>query len=97
MLRTIVLVFACLAIALGLYLCTHGIVGRGGIQTLTGGAIILLGTLFERWRYKNRNATDARGDWQPTGERFADPGSGEKVEVLYDPNSGERLYRKDSD
>jgi hypothetical protein len=72
-------------------------VGRGGIQTLAGGTLILIGTAFERWRYRNRNAAVSRGDWQPTGERFVDPGSGEKVEVFYDPESGERLYRKAMD
>ncbi len=96
MLRTAVLLFACLAVALGAYLCSQG-VGHGGIQTLVGGTIILIGTLFERWKYKNRNAAASRGDWQPTGERFVDPGTGEDVEVLYDPQSGERLYRKTRD
>lgn len=97
MLRTAILVFACLAIGLGAYLCAQGFAGRGGIQTFTGGTVILLGTLFERWRYRNRNVTASRGDWQPTGERFVDPGTGEKMEVLYDPESGERLYRKEPD
>lgn len=92
MLRTVVLLFACLTVALGAYLCTQGF-GHGGVQTLAGGAIILVGTLFERWRYKNKNANAAGGDWQPTGERFVDPGSGENVEVLYDPRSGERRYQ----
>jgi hypothetical protein len=71
MLRTAVLIFGCLVLALGAYLCSKGI-AFGGIQTLIGGAIILVGTLFERWRYNNKNAS-ADGDWQPTGERFVDP------------------------
>jgi len=92
MLRSVVLIFACLAVALGVYLCAKGPAVAGGIQTLLGGAIILVGTLFERWRYRNRNASSA-GTWQPTGERFVDPGTGQEVEVLYDPDSGERRYR----
>ena len=96
MLRTVVLIFACLAVALGIFLCSSGLAHAGGVQTLVGGTIILIGTLFERWRYKNRNA-DARGNWQPTGERFVDPGSGRNVEVLYDPESGERRYQTTSD
>jgi hypothetical protein len=91
MLRTAVLIFGCLVLALGAYLCTQGI-GHGGIQTLIGGVIFVAGTLFERWRYNNKNAA-VDGDWQLTGERFVDPETGKNVEVLYDPQSGERRYR----
>ena len=93
MLRAAVLVFACLAIAIGAGLCAKGAAAFGGIQTLAGGAILLVGTLFERWRYKNRNASATR-NWQVTGERFVDPETGRNVEVLYDPDSGERRYRE---
>jgi hypothetical protein len=92
MLRTALLIFGGLLMALGAYLCTKG-VGLGGVQALVGGAILVLGTLFERWRYHNRNAS-AEGNWQPTGERFIDPETGHHVEVLYDPQSGERQYRE---
>lgn len=92
MLRTAVLLFGCLMLVLGAFLCTLG-VGFGGIQTLIFGAIFLLGTLFERWRYNNRNASlDA--DWEATGERFVDPETGKHMEVFYDPSSGERQYRE---
>jgi hypothetical protein len=91
MLRMAVLIFGGLVLALGAYLCSTGM--AGGIQTLIGGAIILMGTLFERWRYNNKNAS-ADGDWQPTGERFVDPATGKNVEVLYDPQSGERRYQE---
>ncbi len=92
MLRSAVLICAWLLVGLGVYLCAHGF-GHGGIQTLVAGTIILVGTLFERWRYKNKNAGAAGGNWQPTGERFVDPGSGQNVEVLYDPQTGERRYQ----
>jgi hypothetical protein len=92
-LRQAVLIVGCLVLALGAYLCSTGVASFGGIQALIVGAIIVLGTLFERWRYNNRNAS-VDGDWQPTGERFVDPGSGKQVEVLYDPQSGERRYRE---
>ena len=92
MLRTAVLIFGCLILLLGAYLCTLG-VGFGGIQTLIGGSVFVLGTLFERWRYNNKNASmDA--DWQATGERFVDPETGKNMEVFYDPSSGERQYRE---
>jgi hypothetical protein len=92
MLRTAVLIFACLLVALGAYLYTAG-VAYGGLQALVAGVVVLLATLFERWRYNNRNAS-VDGNWQPTGERFVDPESGKHVEVLYDPHSGERRYRE---
>ena len=92
MLRVAVLIFAGLAIAIGAYLCARG-PAPGGVQVLVGGTVILIGTLFERWHYKNRNAS-ADGDWQATGERFVDPASGRQMEVLYDPNTGERRYRE---
>lgn len=96
MLRTAVLIFGLAAMALGVYLCATTGWRFGGIQTLFGGSLFVLGTLFERWRYKNRNA-QADGNWQPTGERFVDPGTGQDVEVLYDPVSGERRYKTTSE
>ena len=92
MLRTAVLIFGFGVLALGGYLCTLG-VRSGGIQVLVGGAIFVLGTLFERWRYNNKNAS-VDGDWQATGERFVDPETGKNMEVLYDPRSGERRYQE---
>ena len=92
MLRTAVLLFGLGALALGAYLCTLG-VAHGGIQVLVGGAIFVIGTLFERWRYNNKSAS-SEGDWQVTGERFVDPETGKNMEVLYDPGSGERRYRE---
>ena len=91
MLRTAVLVFACLLAGLGAYLWVAGAVPWGA-QILTSGVVLLLAMLLERWRYKNRNAS-IEGDWQRTGERFVDPASGKHVEVLYDLKSGERRYR----
>jgi len=91
-LRTAVLIFGCLVLLVGAFLCTQG-VGYGGIQVLIVGAIFVLGTLFERWRYNNKNAP-ADADWQVTGERFVDPESGKVMEVLYDPRSGERRYQE---
>jgi hypothetical protein len=91
-LRTAVLIFGFGALALGAYLCTLG-VAHGGIQVLVGGAIFVIGTLFERWRYNNKNAS-SEGDWQVTGERFVDPETGKNMEVLYDPRSGERRYQE---
>jgi hypothetical protein len=93
MLRIALLVFACLLVVFGACLWVNGGALGGGVQVFTAGVILLLGTLFERWRYKNRNAS-VEGDWQRTGERFVDPQTGKEVEVLYDPKSGERRYQE---
>jgi hypothetical protein len=90
MLRMVVLVLAGLFTVTGLILCVLGIF-LPGVQTLALGALAVVGLVFERWRYQNKNAAkDA--DWQRTGERFVDPETGRNVEVLYDPQSGERRY-----
>jgi hypothetical protein len=90
MLRTTVLVLGIIFAAVGAILWLVGVVVPG-IQALTLGALTVIGLLFERWRYHNRNASKD-GDWRPTGERFVDPESGQNVQVLYDPQSGERRY-----
>ena len=90
MLRKAVLAFSTLLAGIGVYLLLKGITGPG-VQALGVGIVIILGTLFERWRYThNDRRLDAR--WQATGERFADPVTGKNIEVFYDPVSGERRY-----
>lgn len=59
---------------------------------LISGIILTVGILFERWRY-SRSATSPTGNWQTTGERFVDPTRGKLVEVLYNPDTGERDYQ----
>jgi hypothetical protein len=90
MLRVVVLGFATLLSATGVFLMLKGVTGPG-VQALGVGIVIILGTLFERWRY-TQSGRPLNGRWQPTGERFADPGTGKDMEVLYDPVSGERRY-----
>jgi hypothetical protein len=64
--------------------------GGHGLGALFFGLVLLLGILFERWRY--RSAPRSGASWQKTGERFSDPQTGRVVEVFYDPQSGERRY-----
>jgi hypothetical protein len=90
MLRTVVLAIAVICAATGAWLWSSGIT-RPGIEALCVGAIVALGIVFERWRYKEDTST-AAAHWQPTGERFTDPTTGKNMEVLYDPASGERRY-----
>jgi len=89
MLRTIVLALGFIAIAAGALLVMAGTRGAG-IYLMCLGVVTILGTAFERWRY--RNAAPAGARWEQTGERFEDPATGETMEVHYDRASGERRY-----
>ena len=62
-----------------------------GWQLLGFSLLVLLGTLFERWRYR-RVSEGTNDQWQRTSERFLDPETGQPVEVLFDPRTGERRY-----
>jgi hypothetical protein len=93
-LRTSVLVFAG-ALALTGALLLIGGLSRPGAYALGLGGLILLGTLFERWRYRPNGPRPGAG-WEATGERFEDPQTGKTVQVFYDPRSGERRYVSDS-
>ena len=90
MLRTVVISVAVILTCAGIGLLACG-VHAPGWQALVIGVIILIGTLFERWRYRRIEAPP-KGDWQRTGEQFIDPSSGDPVEVMFDPRTGERRY-----
>ncbi len=55
------------------------------------GALLVATTLLEPRRYRGARRRPAER-WQPTGERFVDPTTGRLVEVLYNPETGERSY-----
>ena len=93
MLRGTITAVAALVACAGLALVVHG-VRLGGWQMLAGGLIVLVGLVFERWRYRHLTERPD-GSWQATGERFIDPSTGEPVEVFYDPRTGERRYVSD--
>jgi len=90
MLRALVIAVAAVLTCGGIALIAGG-VHAPGWQLLAIGLVALLGTLFERWRYQ-RLGGRPDGQWQKTGERFLDPSSGEAVEVLFNPHTGERRY-----
>ena len=62
-----------------------------GIWLLAVGTAVLVSTAMEIWRYRPRAAAPG-AHWERTGERFEDPTTGERMEVLYDRDSGERRY-----
>jgi hypothetical protein len=90
MLRKLVLASALLLTAAGLcLLCLR--VWSPGLQLLVVGGLIFVGTAFESWRYRKGSGPQG-ARWQQTDEKFADPISGEVMDVQYDPVSGERRY-----
>lgn len=55
--------------------------------------LFLIWFLFRNGGYKRTPLDAPPGpDWQPTGERFVDPSSGETLQVWFQPQSGERAY-----
>jgi hypothetical protein len=90
MLRAVVILVTAITTCVGIALIAHG-VRTPGWQLLGIGLVVLLGTLFERWRYR-RVGERADGQWQRTRERFLDPSTGEPVEVLFNARTGERRY-----
>jgi len=95
MLRAALLVFAGALVLTGCVLLLHDAPGPGA-YALGLGLLIVIGTVFERWRYRPHDGRPGAG-WEPTGERFEDPQSGETLRVFYDPRSGERRYVSDSE
>ena len=90
MLRTVVIAAAAILTSIGIALIACG-VHAPGWQAFIIGVIMLIGTLFERWRYRHIEEP-LNGPWQRTGEQFIDPSTGDPVEVMFDPGTGERRY-----
>jgi hypothetical protein len=90
MLRTVVIAAAAILTCVGIALIACGFHALGW-RALFVGVVVLIGTLFERWRYR-RIEKPPKGDWQRTGEQFIDPSTGDPVEVLFDSRTGERRY-----
>ena len=94
MLRAVVLVLGGIGVTAGAVLVSGGTRGSG-IYLICVGLAMVLGTAFERWRY--RTSPPAGAHWERTGERFEDPTTGETMEVHYDRTSGERRYIRAGD
>jgi hypothetical protein len=90
MLRTVVIAVAGILTCAGIGLIAFG-VHVPGWQVLGLGVVVLIGTLFERWRYRPIEEP-SNGRWQHTDEQFIDPSTGDPVEVMFDPRTGERRY-----
>jgi hypothetical protein len=58
---------------------------------LFNSAILAAALLFERSSYQPKASNPSA--LRPTGERFDDPTTGERIEVWEDPGTGDREYR----
>ncbi|HEY6621621.1 MAG TPA: hypothetical protein VIY68_18930 [Steroidobacteraceae bacterium] len=90
MLRAVVIAAGAILTCVGVGLIASG-VHTPGWQALIIGVTVLIGTLFERWRYR-RIEEPSNDRWQRTDEKFIDPATGDPVEVMFDPRTGERRY-----
>jgi uncharacterized membrane protein HdeD (DUF308 family) len=59
------------------------------------GVLLIVGTVYERVRYKPVEAVAPAGNWVRTEERFIDDETGQPVTVYMDPETGERKYVHD--
>ena len=89
MLRNLVLGLAILVSCSGLLLLA--VSPANAFPPLVFGVLLLLGTVFERWRYKQPKGIGA-AKGVATGERFVDTETGALMEVWYDESTGERSY-----
>lgn len=74
-------------------LWTHSLAGLG---PTVFGAILLVSLLIEHRGYKRIEDHVPGPDWQPTGERFLEPGTEAPVEVYFQPRTGKRAYVRTS-
>ena len=89
--RTIVAIIGGLFAAAALTLTALGCFPAAGMLAVWA-AILLVGLLIERWRYKPLAERPPGPDWQRTEERFVDPETGKLVTVYFHPSTGERRY-----
>jgi fatty acid desaturase len=71
------------------------IAGWPAIPLAVFGAILVLALLFERYIYKPIRPEPPGAGWERTAEQFADPHSGQRVTVYFNPRTGERRYVAD--
>ncbi|OCA81599.1 hypothetical protein A8F94_22280 [Bacillus sp. FJAT-27225] len=64
------------------------------LQILAVIVLILLGYFIYDKRYKSNNSSQVPPGFNPTDEVNIDPVTGEKTRVYFNPETGERYYRK---
>ena len=89
--RAVALILAGLLLLAGLVLSVGP--GGAGLPLAILAVLVVLGVVFERRYGGGHDVPDAAAiAWQPTGERFIDPESGDALEVWIDPLTGTRRY-----
>lgn len=91
MMRDLLIAFAALLIGCGAIGLSMG-AGAGALWPVFCGILILVGTLWERVRYKPIESGRPGAGWVATDERFVDDESGRPVRVWLEPATGERRY-----
>lgn len=89
MLRLVVMIAAALwfAVAAGLFLWEPA-----SWPMLAMAAVLLLGTVYERFHYRGVDPGAGLAGFQPTSERFRDEETGAMITVWFNPATGERRY-----
>jgi hypothetical protein len=91
MLRSWLIGIGAAAIAIGIaMIATTGV--PPSLVFVFWGALLVLGLVFERFRYKPLETARPGAGWQRTTERFIDDETGKPVTVYIQPESGERKY-----
>jgi hypothetical protein len=93
MLRSVVIALGALCFLGGLVALVMGLCPPAYVAIFWG-AILIIGTVFERIRYKPIERVTPGAGWTKTPERFIDDKTGQPVTVWLDPASGERKYVK---
>lgn len=95
LLRILLIIYALLTFIGGVILFKHMSSGWYILIPLDlslNAIIVLFAVVFEKGRYRSKSKiTD---DFQPTNERFIDPGTHKLMQVYYNPKNGERIYRE---
>ncbi|HSZ73469.1 MAG TPA: hypothetical protein VK779_01515 [Rhizomicrobium sp.] len=91
MLRNVIIAIAAVSFVGGLAALLAGACPPGFVFAFWG-ALLLLGTIYERVIYKPVENATPGGSWVRTAERFMDDRTGKPVTVYVDPKTGERKY-----
>lgn len=90
MLRNWVIGVGSVAVILGVAMLLSGF--PPAAVFLCWGALLVVGILIERFRYKPLERGEPGAGWERTTERFIDDDSGRPVTVYVRPETGERKY-----
>ena len=92
MVRAVALLIGLGLLTLGGILAMHRPTMFAAAAPAAVGTLILVGTLFERYRYRRLGDAPPGPGWIDTGERFRDPETDATVAVFFHAPSGERRY-----